>query len=154
MCGHRGSIFPGGRFLNPYLQPGGPVSPVGEHPGFYAEQTAHRIPVDAFLAAVRQHETWGKPGVPRSGHTQAVLDAVQNHREDPRLIIEPIFGLGKKQLIGRLDTKLAHVDYNLDQATCDPLARTWRGALYLWDLATGKYVYVPAQQVSGGLCTT
>ena len=63
---------------------------------------------------------------------------MQNLGEDPRLIIESIFGLGKKQLIGRLDTKLAHVDYNLDKATCDPLARIWRGALYLWDFATGK----------------
>ena len=92
--------------------------------------------------------------MPRSGHTQAILDAVQNLHEDPRLIIESIFGLGKKQLIDRLDTKLAHIDFNLDKATCDPLARIWRGALYLWDLATGKYVYAPAQQVSGGLCTT
>lgn len=128
-------------WVNGYLFSGAPRSPLLEVPNFYTYNSTNGRDVAGFLQALLEHEGWGKPGVPRSGHTSAIKEEVieDGGRADPRKIAEKMFGPRKRQLVTEIDEKVLSAQAVIKINTDDPLAVIWRGQLYKWYVNLQKY---------------
>ena len=82
----------GASFVNAYLYAGAGVPAVSKAPTeFYAANRDAGFPIDDFIRYVQNHEGPGQ-GLPRSGHTQAIVDAIRiaPDANDPQRVIESV----------------------------------------------------------------
>jgi hypothetical protein len=135
--------------LNPYLFKGAPRSALRESPNFYTENAQKGTDVQGYVAAVREHESWGKPGTPRSGHTSAMNQPTTRDGGllDPRKGIEQILAPSKQRVIFELDRNIRGHASAIENWAADPLTTIWTGALYLWSASAHTY---ERQQISVG----
>ena len=86
--------------LNPYILKGGPI-PDGACPkpkaatciDLYAYNKLHGGQVDAWIAAIKEHEGTGAPGKPLTGHASAAAAAAKMNKGNIRKLLEATIGL-------------------------------------------------------------
>jgi hypothetical protein len=86
---------------------------------FYTYNKKQGANVDGFLKALSQHEGWGAPGKPRTGHAQAVKEALAKEGNDPRREIEQMLAPSALALQQRADARIRELDTLLNSNTCD-----------------------------------
>jgi hypothetical protein len=129
--------------LNHWLQHNSPVDQ-GAGENFYTYNAGHGTDLSGYLTALKQHEGMGRPGVPHSGHTLAMKEALAqtgSHGEplDPRALVERQFGPHQAELISTIDTALKTDQNSLFNASSDPLADLWHGPVWVWSPKNGGY---------------
>lgn len=110
---------------------------------FYDYNKAQGAKVDDFIAAVKNHEGWGAPGKPRTGHSQIMRDVIADPtgRHDPRRELERLFAPRAASLQDDADEKIKAIDEFVDSASDDPLELIWEGNLYLYDPEHGLWTF-------------
>jgi hypothetical protein len=122
--------------LNHWIEPGSPPDE-GAATNFYDFNQQHGTEIAGYLAAVEQHEGFGKPGVPRSGHTLAIKEALattgsSQEPVDPRALAERQFGRNRAGLIRAVDALVNADQQVLYKAAEDPLPVIWEGEAWVW----------------------
>jgi hypothetical protein len=110
-------------FLNPYLEPDAPPPDPGE-PNWYRYNEERGIPVEGSRWHTIAHEGMGFGGTERSGHMQAMVEAVQANGDhnDPRRYVETRVGPNRNILESGTDQCLDEIDRQIFHYSNDPLA--------------------------------
>jgi hypothetical protein len=103
--------------LNRYLFPEAPTEIDGNN--FYSYNKSLGTDVDGFLKALSQHEGFGAPGKPHTGHAQTTRDDLAKPENDPRREIEQLFGPNPTSLQESADRRIKEIDDSLQSDTCD-----------------------------------
>jgi hypothetical protein len=142
--GPRGLTLDKVAFLNPFLEPDGPAPAAGE-PNWYAYNQSRGIDVEQARSNTVAHEGFGF-GVPRSGHMQALVDAVRAHEghNDPRRYVETRIGPDKDVLQVRTDDCLDDIEAAVTRYGRDPLkvpdhTQTTMPRTFVWSVAYGLF---------------
>ena len=103
--------------LNRYLFPEAGTEIDGNN--FYSYNKKNGANVDGFLKAIAQHEGFGAPGKPRTGHAQVARDDLAKAENDPRREIEQLFAADGATLQQSADRRITEIDDLLQGDTCD-----------------------------------
>ena len=103
--------------LNQYLFPEAGTEIDGNN--FYTYNAKNRANVAGFLKALSQHEGWGAPGKPRTGHAQVTKDDLATAGNDPRREIEQLFSPTAGDVQQSADRRIKTIDMRLQSDTCD-----------------------------------
>jgi hypothetical protein len=115
--------------VNAYLYAGAGVPAGSRAPKeFYAANRDAGFPIDDFIRYVKKHEGAGQ-GVPRSGHTQAIVDAIRGEPDanDPQRVIESVVEPSERAARREADKRLRGAGERVCLNTRDPLAGPWTG---------------------------
>jgi hypothetical protein len=127
----------------------------GKQVNWFTFNQRHHRPVDAFIAAVRMHERWGKNGSaanPNSGHVGALacyLRKDQTHH-NPAVVLEALVGQQKAEVVSHANDSLRRIESELTAASNDPLPIIWSGNLSEWNPAKHSWVLSSSFQVGAG----
>lgn len=103
----------------------------------------------AYVAALGQHENDGT-GLPRSGHTKAVREAVAADPEaNPDSFIEDFLNKSEETLTTDVEQALHHAELKLQDAARDPLAKIGTFTVYRW-IPVNRGFYWPYNCTVGG----
>jgi hypothetical protein len=124
------------QLVNAYMYPGAGVPAGSSAPKeFYAANRDAGFPIDDFIRYVENHEGPGQ-GIPRSGHTQAIVEAIRGapDRNDPQRVIEGVVEKNERAAREEADKRLRGAGKRVCLNTRDPLAGPWTGGNpYAWD---------------------
>ena len=122
--------------VNAYLYAGAGVPAGSKAPEeFYAANREAGFPIDDFIRYVQNHEGPGQ-GLPRSGHTQAIVDAIRSAPDanDPQRVIESVVEPSERAASREADKRLRGAGERVCLNTRDPLDGPWtRGSPVAWD---------------------
>lgn len=109
---------------NPWLQAEAPPQ-TGLTINWYEFNKSKGVDVDSILEYFKQHETWGVPGVKRSGHLSALREFFETTTEgqpvDPRLRVERLIAPTKPAIRKLVHNHLSGVDWGACVYSGDPL---------------------------------
>jgi hypothetical protein len=108
---------------------------------FYDYNKAHQGQVDALIEATKEHEGFGAPGKPGTGHSQIMRDIITGSGglNDPRHEIEVMFAPAASAVQDRADKEIKRIDELADTRSEDPLNQIGRFALWFQDPADGVW---------------
>jgi hypothetical protein len=127
-------------YINPNVRPDAEAIP-GAGVNFYNYNLQHGMDIAGYLAAVEQHEGFGAPGKPGTGHSQKIQDAIHlpGGGSDPRHVLEALFAPDAAALQRKADQNVKEIDDEILRYMGDPLVRI--GTFNL---------YVPVSPANGG----
>jgi hypothetical protein len=127
-------------YINPNVQPDAENIP-GAGVNFYNYNLQHGTDIAGYFTAVQQHEGFGVPGKPGTGHSQKIQDVMRLEGEgaDPRHVLEGLFAANEAALQQKADAQVKEIDDEVLHYMGDPLVRI------------GTYeLYVPFASANGG----
>jgi hypothetical protein len=124
------------QLVNAYLYAGAGVPAGSSAPkGFYEANRDAGFPIDDFIRYVENHEGPGQ-GVPRSGHTQAIVEAIRSAPDanDPQRVVESVVEPTERAARREADKRLRGAGERVCRNTRDPLDGPWTGGgPFAWD---------------------
>lgn len=131
--------------INEWLAPGAPALPGYTDPtrNWYSYNARHGHAAQ-YMRALLAHESWGRTGYKRSGHTQALAAGIKTKQAgeplDPRALAEEQFSRDRDGLIDLVEDKVRDDQEPLFKTSADPLATIWSGLMWTWSTDFGKWL--------------